>query len=792
MYGGRTSRDVSWSGARVLVLSPTPTHPQDYGNRKRIHAICANLKRRGARVVFLHYPAEQEWRSHIPADAERAMARAWDAYYTIPVTHDLHPSPSENHHQIDEWWDDAIGDFLRWLFSLETFDVFIVNYTWLSKAFEFAPPRVVRILDTNDRFSGRKELLLENGITPEFFYTTDDEEAKGLIRADLVWAIKDEERTHFERIAGTPVVTLLHIDEVEPLPPPATDPEGYLRVGIIAAQNNVNVRNLAAFLETAIAHFEHHFAPIRIVVGGSISRSLSTTDKRFVEIVGELEDVRDFYGGIDVACVPTSFSTGLKIKVAEAISFERPLVALAHAFEGFPPKHAFHVLNDHREMADCLTEIAFDRSMLEQLAGASRQALDAIRNTIEAAMEQSWRIVQAKRRTILYCVDAVAVSETGCMRTVLDSATEYLSRLSCIAVAVVDGDPGGLPTNVPRLEGGAPLVVAEEIVPDEVTRALLIERRYDVCAFADIVARFRPDFLLADAAGPCMQAGNLAESTIIYRASVIAHSHQLPRVVEAANTAARKNFVCGRSRSYDLERLGKATASDVVSFPSFYASPALRKRSCEGRPAGEGLVAILDGGRWPGIEPMIEMLTQAGWNALRIVVEPHSRGIAPQVFVERLWDESAPLPVFAVDVSFGALPLQFAREVLDWLGVRTITAECLLVQPSVTGADTPWRPRTAGELVTAIEQACSKDNRKFVFPEPWEPAETFGRDAGWAWLWRLVSKSREEAKVGVLASAQHPAGRPDDRLGGWISLQTHYSPDLSERGSSTGDRAING
>src|SRR5215472_13046562 len=156
-----------WKGARVLVLSPTPSHPQDFGNRKRIFRICSQLKERGARIVFLHYPAEAEWRGRIPEHASRAMANTWDRYYQLPAPASLHPSPIGQHHTIDEWWDDSIGTFLAWLFANDNFDVFIVNYSWLSKAFEFAPPSVVRILDTNDVFSGRRELLERHGIVPE-------------------------------------------------------------------------------------------------------------------------------------------------------------------------------------------------------------------------------------------------------------------------------------------------------------------------------------------------------------------------------------------------------------------------------------------------------------------------------------------------------------------------------------------------------------------------------------------------------------------------------------------------
>ena len=42
----------SLNGVDVLVLSPTPTHPLDFGNRKRIHESCRQFKERGGQNSF--------------------------------------------------------------------------------------------------------------------------------------------------------------------------------------------------------------------------------------------------------------------------------------------------------------------------------------------------------------------------------------------------------------------------------------------------------------------------------------------------------------------------------------------------------------------------------------------------------------------------------------------------------------------------------------------------------------------------------------------------------------------
>ena len=190
----------AFAHADILVLSPTPTAPIDQGNRRRIHAVCHSLQRRGARIHFVYYPAEWSF-SFVPPDLVDRMRSQWDSFHLLHTTRPHHPPSIGADHTIDEWWDPCIGAHLQWLFARQRFDAFIVNYTYLSKALEFAPPGVLRILDTHDQFTGRRALLQAQGIAPEFFHTTQEEEAIAVARADLVWAIKEQEAAFFRTLS---------------------------------------------------------------------------------------------------------------------------------------------------------------------------------------------------------------------------------------------------------------------------------------------------------------------------------------------------------------------------------------------------------------------------------------------------------------------------------------------------------------------------------------------------------------------------------------------------------------
>jgi hypothetical protein len=81
----------------ALVLSPSATHPQDYGNRNRVWQFTNFLKQIGYSVDFLLYPFEAEWNECIPPEAD-AMRLAWDSFWVVPPSIPLHARASGDYH----------------------------------------------------------------------------------------------------------------------------------------------------------------------------------------------------------------------------------------------------------------------------------------------------------------------------------------------------------------------------------------------------------------------------------------------------------------------------------------------------------------------------------------------------------------------------------------------------------------------------------------------------------------------------------------------------------------------
>src|SRR5580700_6789225 len=158
-------RDVNpWRGFDILVVSPTPTHPQDHGNRKRIFELCSELKGQGAKIHFVHYASEHDWRAARPTRWEAEMVAAWDSYQLVAPSRPLHDLAVGSDHLIDEWADPVLSSYIRWAFRVRTYDVVLVEYTWMSFCLDAVPEGVFKICDTHDVFGGRRGLLEAHGI----------------------------------------------------------------------------------------------------------------------------------------------------------------------------------------------------------------------------------------------------------------------------------------------------------------------------------------------------------------------------------------------------------------------------------------------------------------------------------------------------------------------------------------------------------------------------------------------------------------------------------------------------
>lgn len=403
---------------RVLIFSPTPTYPADFGNRKRIFSVCNWLTNMGAEVHFAYYPFESDWRLDPSTSQKKKMEEQWDYFDIVPASRsNIQTTAEDYYHTIDEWWDPTIENYISWKTSQFRFDAVIVNYPFFSKVFEYVPYYCFKILDAHDRFSNRRELLESMGVEPEFFYTDELNEKLALERADLVWAIKDEERDFYRTLTQKPVVKSLIHAEVTQTPLDIeliikrVNRQRFLKVGFIGASNSINISNIERFLKIAIPIFKKNLTPVEFIIAGSICDSIQNLSSKWVKIVGRVTGVEEFYKSVDLVVVPMDLSTGLKIKVGEALSYGAPLICHSHAFEGYPVTHDCQILNTFEEVAKFCVMCAFSPSLLKEISEASIASYQKTLNLFDKSLLKSLELMNLNSPNILVKIDNLAFNK---------------------------------------------------------------------------------------------------------------------------------------------------------------------------------------------------------------------------------------------------------------------------------------------------------------------------------------------------------------------------------------------
>lgn len=373
---------------KILWLSPTPSHPQDAGNRAHIFALGRQMLAAGHTVTFLLYGQE-----HVTQQALDEMRAFWPCFFFVPHKLRDRKKSKGSHWGIDDWFNADIENAIALLKAQDRIDAVICEYVFFSKALTFFDSSVLKILDCHDRMSGRAELLTKNGIAPDFFYTTPEEEKKALDRADLVIAIQAEEKAYFETLTAKTVLEVGYPVEANVLAYEIPVESRPLRLGYMGSNNSLNRKSLELFLAGARAE-PALFDKVRIVLAGSICKSINDPA---VECLGFVDKEEDFFGQIDLFINPMIDGTGLKIKTLAAIAHGTPFVATESASAGIPGTIAEHCCNSIDALLEALqTIVANPATYLPTLRQASLAVLAEYEQRQRTQMDQLRRAIGTK------------------------------------------------------------------------------------------------------------------------------------------------------------------------------------------------------------------------------------------------------------------------------------------------------------------------------------------------------------------------------------------------------------
>jgi hypothetical protein len=203
----------------------------------------------------------------------------------------------------------------------------------MSRILPLMPADVIKVIDTIDVFSTKRDKVLRFGI--DDIHVAREEEVRRLQHADLVVAIQEDERRELqELLPGSKVVTAgVDFDRVpaDPATPPGR------RVLLVASDNPMNKKGLTDFVRFAWPRIHKALPDAELLVVGKVGRALRG-DVAGVTRLGHVADLSTLYREARVVINPAVAGTGLKIKTLEALVYLRPIVTWPSGTDGVAPE----------------------------------------------------------------------------------------------------------------------------------------------------------------------------------------------------------------------------------------------------------------------------------------------------------------------------------------------------------------------------------------------------------------------------------------------------------------------
>jgi glycosyltransferase involved in cell wall biosynthesis len=383
---------------KVLIVSPVPTDPPTAGNRARVSNLLSALESLGHHVSFAYAPYEDfdagaMWSrlhhrlhilkagkppfplSGIIAKAKRRIARS------VRLSSSYLSS-------VDEWFDDQLLPQIKGLHEVETFEVALIVYVFMSKVISVFPKSVRTIIDANDLMGDRHRNYLNAGLQPQWFSTKPKQEIQALNRANAVIAIQEGEADYFRRHVSSEVFCVGHI----PPPNAKTLPDSRgARLLFVGSANPINIQGLEWFIAAVLPKIQADMPNCELAIAGPAGRERRWPNG--VIALGQVESLEKAYAEATVIVNPVLFGTGLAVKSIEALGFGKPLVTTTAGARGLGAEFssALSIAQNENEFAQSVLRLLQNKAERNELSGNGLAAVHTWRRRQLANLDAAIR-----------------------------------------------------------------------------------------------------------------------------------------------------------------------------------------------------------------------------------------------------------------------------------------------------------------------------------------------------------------------------------------------------------------
>jgi polysaccharide biosynthesis protein PslH len=367
---------------RILVISRVGGPPPHRGNRTRMAALLAEMRRLGYQVHFagVRMAAEEKAATRLLVDEwvgdfevrrpSASLARLWSSLeyrVRLPLRY-----ARWVYDRLDELFYDHWLGAARALQQQRQYARVLVPYVNYSKFFEAFPDPCLKILDAIDAFSNTGRQLRAKKVYWTSYSYSQEDETRGLLRAQRIIAIQAREAAYFRQLVGSAcqVYTVGHLAES---PGASTPPTPFPRLGYIGSRKNnlVNVQAVQWCLREIWPAVRKRLPNAELWLAGEAGETVEVAPG--VCHLGPVPSLTDFYRDCPVLINPARRGTGLKIKTIEALMHGRPVITTSIGAEGLESfiGHGLSVCDSAGEFAKTAIGLLSDLPQARQLGEES-------------------------------------------------------------------------------------------------------------------------------------------------------------------------------------------------------------------------------------------------------------------------------------------------------------------------------------------------------------------------------------------------------------------------------------
>lgn len=389
---------------KILVLSPKPPWPPHDGGAVATMRCIEGLAAGGARVSVLAMRTEKHGQEH---NAEFGKSASLEQYQTVRVDTRIRPVRmlynllfSDEPYDLARFRSPQFAEALQALITHEDFNIIqcegLIFSLYLDEIKNLtSAPVVLRAHNIEHRI---REMMAENSagrIRRAYLKNLSGRirklETDAAKRFDAVVPISEPDRDWFSSVSsGRPVMlSETGADAAEYTDEPD---EPTLRVGFIGALNwQPNLGGIKWFLARVWPCVARAVpsATLHIAGRGAPASAKKWLHGQRVFFEGEVDDARRFMASMNVIIAPLFAGSGLRIKIIEAMSTGRTVVATPVAASGLPAKDRREIIiaADPETFCAALTEVLRDPALRASMGEAAvvlvRKRYDNRARTIE-------------------------------------------------------------------------------------------------------------------------------------------------------------------------------------------------------------------------------------------------------------------------------------------------------------------------------------------------------------------------------------------------------------------------